>query len=260
MTAGTRALWRRAAPFAGLALLWEAFARSGLFAPALAPSLVTVGETLWRMLADGSMGRHAAATAGRLLAGYAVAAAIGVPLGLAMGRWRLLERALLPLISALLPVPSLAWVPLFILWFGLGNTATVFLVTYAAVLPIAFNTWGGMRAVNPLWARVAEAFGARAWIRFRRVDLPASLPLVLTGLRLGLARSWRAVVSGEMIAATAHGLGWLIFDAKEFLQTDVVLAAILVIALVGLLLEGFMFQPIEKATVRRWGVVVRAGE
>lgn len=251
---------RRVVPFVAAAAVWEIFARSGVFADALTPSLVTVAQALGRMAADGSLAMHAAATVGRLAAGYVLAVAIGVPLGLAMGRWRALERGVLPIVTALLPVPSLAWVPLFILWFGLGNAATVLLVTYAAVLPIAFNAWSGVRTVNALWVRVAEAFGAGPWTRFRRVDLPGALPLLLTGLRLGLARSWRAVVSGEMIAATARGLGWLIFDAKEFLQTDVVIAAILVIGLIGLVLEGAVFRPVERATVQRWGVVVRAGE
>ena len=112
------------------------------------------------MLLDGSMFGHAAATLYRVLFGFGLAVAVGLPLGVLMGRFRPVEHFVLPLASALMPIPSLAWVPVFILWFGLGNTVTILIVFYAALFPMLLNTWSGVRSVNPIWLRAAGAMGA----------------------------------------------------------------------------------------------------
>src|SRR5213596_3163018 len=236
-------------------LIWEGFARSGLFAPALAPSVVLIGSALGRMVLSGAMLRHALYTLYRVLFGFVLAGAVGVPIGILMGRFRRVERFFLPLVSVLMPIPSLAWVPVFILWFGLGNAATIALVFYAATFPVIYNTWTEMRSVNRLWIRSAEAIGADEKALFQKVVLPGSLAFVITGLRQAFARAWIAVVGGEMIAATNWGLGWVIFDSKEFLNADVMLATLLVIGLLGLGFERLVFQPMERRTVGRWGMV-----
>jgi NitT/TauT family transport system permease protein len=238
-----------------LALAWEAFARSRLFAPALTPTLASILGALWRMALDGTLFGHTLFTLYRVLAGLALAAVVGIPLGMLMGRWRPVERFCLPLMSVLMPIPSLAWVPVFILWFGLGNTATIMLVFYAATFPLLYNTWTGVRSVNRLWLRAAEAMGADDRTLFRAVVLPGALPFVITGLRQAFARAWIAVVGGEMIAASAWGLGWVIFDAKEFLNTDVMLGVLLVVGALGLLFERVVFASLEARTVARWGMV-----
>jgi len=209
---------------------WEIFARSRLFAPALTPTVEAIAGALLRMVADGSLVGHAGFTLYRVLAG-------------------------LVLMSVLMPIPSLAWVPLFILWFGLGNTATIMLVFYAATFPLMSNTWTGVRSVNRLWLRAASAMGADERALFRKVVLPGALPYVITGLRQAFARSWIAVVGGEMMAASAWGLGWVLFDAKEFLNTDVMMGVLVVIGALGLLFERVVFQALEARTVARWGMV-----
>jgi NitT/TauT family transport system permease protein len=235
-------------------LAWEAFARSRLFAPALTPTLSAIGVALGRMILDGSLFGHVAFTLYRVLSGLVLASVVGIPLGLLMGRWRPVERFFLPLMSVLMPIPSLAWVPVFILWFGLGNTATIMLVFYAATFPLMYNTWTGVRSVNRIWLRAAAAMGADEGTLFRKVVLPGSLPFVITGLRQAFARSWIAVVGGEMIAASAWGLGWVIFDAKEFLNTDVMLGVLVVIGGLGLVFERVIFQTLEARSVARWGM------
>jgi NitT/TauT family transport system permease protein len=172
-----------------------------------------------------------------------------------MGRYRHVERFFLPLVSVLMPIPSLAWIPVFILWFGLGNAATIALVFYAATFPVVFNTWTGVRSVNRLWVRSAQAMGANERALFQKVVLPGSLPFIIAGFRQAFARAWIAVVGGEMIAATSWGLGWVIFDSKEFLNTDVMMASLAVIGIIGLVFERLIFQPIEQRTVNRWGLV-----
>jgi NitT/TauT family transport system permease protein len=246
---------RGAAGVALLALGWEVFARSRLFAPALTPTVAAIGSSLLGMIVDGTLFRHALFTLYRVLAGLGLAALCGIPLGLGMGRWRPVERFFVPLMSVLMPIPSLAWVPVFILWFGLGNTATIMLVFYAATFPMMYNTWTGVRSVSPLWLRAASAMGADEPALFRTVILPGSLPFVITGLRQAFARSWIAVVGGEMIAASAWGLGWVLFDAKEFLNTDVMLGTLVVIGGLGLLFERVVFQALEARSVGRWGMV-----
>ena len=245
--------------FGFFALAWEIFARSGLFAPAVTPSVVAIGTALVAMIASGMLFVHVLYTLYRIVIGLAFAAAVGVPLGMLMGRFRSVERFVLPLVSVLSPVPSLAWVPVFILWFGLGDAAAMALVFYAAIFPLILNCWTGMRSVNTIWLRAASAMGADDRAIFIKIVLPGALPFVITGLRQAFARAWIAVVGGEMIAATTWGLGWVIFDSKEFLNTDVMLAALFAIGLLGLAFERLVFQALERRTVGRWGMVRMAG-
>ena len=236
-------------------LVYEAVARTGWFAAALVPTLPTVAQTLWAMLADGSMADHALNTLYRVFAGLALAAGVGLVLGFLMARYRTVEGFFLPLVSALMPIPSLAWAPVFILWFGLGNTATILIVFYAASFPMVVNTWTGARAVNPLWLRAAGSMGARGGAMFWKVVVPGASPFIITGLRLAFQRAWIAVVGAEMLAASAFGLGWVIFDAKEFLNADIMLASLVVIGAIGFLFERLVFGSLERSTVLRWGMV-----
>jgi len=236
-------------------VVYEATARSGWFAAALVPTLPVVAKTLWAMLADGTMAGHALNTLFRVFSGLALAAGFGLVLGFLMARYRPVERFFLPLVSALMPIPSLAWAPVFILWFGLGNTATILIVFYAATFPMLVNTWTGARAVNPLWLRAAGAMGAGARAMFWQVVVPGASPFIITGLRLAFQRAWIAVVGAEMLAASAFGLGWVIFDAKEFLNADIMLASLAVIGAIGFVFERLVFGALERATVLRWGMV-----
>jgi NitT/TauT family transport system permease protein len=250
----------RSAYRAGLTLLvaaacYEAVARSGAFPAALLPTLPKVASTLVSSTLDGTLPEHAAYTMYRVLFGLALALAVGLPLGILMGRIRAVENFCLPLASALMPIPSLAWVPVFILWFGLGNTVAILVVFYAALFPILLNAWSGVRAVNPLWLRAAGAMGADEAALFWKVIVPGASPFIITGVRQAFLRAWIAVVGAEMLAASDWGLGWVIFDAKEFLNADLMLASLAVIGCIGFLFERLVFGSIERATVMRWGMV-----
>jgi len=237
-----------------VATLYEAVARSGHFAPALMPPLGTVARTLLDSLLDGSMFGHAAATLYRVLCGFGLAVVVGLPLGVLMGRMRPVEHFVMPLTSALMPIPSLAWVPVFILWFGLGDTVTILIVFYAALFPMLLNTWSGVRSVNPIWLRAAGAMGAREHALFWKVIIPGASPFIIAGLRQSFLRAWIAVIGAEMLAASDWGLGWVIFDAKEFLNTDVMLASLVVIGCIGFVTERLVFGSLERATIYRWGM------
>lgn len=208
-----------------------------------------------RLTGAGILPHHALATLYRLAAGFAVAALAGVAIGVVMGRSRRAEDLLLPLVAIGAPIPGLAYAPLFLLWFGLGDTGSIVLVAFVSAFPVIQNSWTGVKAVKEIWIRAARTMGADDRRLFRHVILPGSLPYIVTGLRLGLAQAWRILVAVEMLAAVEWGLGWLIFGAREFLNTDAMLAGIAVIGIIGLALEKFVFQALERYTVVRWGMM-----
>ena len=246
---------RTALPFVVVGALWEIVARLAIFPPRLFPPLEVVASAFVRLTASWALPHHALDTLLRLLAGFALAAIVGVAIGIAMGRSRLAEDTLLPLVSVGAPIPGIAYAPLFLLWFGLGNISAVLLVGFVSTFPIVFNTWTGVKAVKEVWVRSALAMGADDRRLFGKVILPGALPYVLTGLRLGLAQAWRILVGVEMLAAVPWGLGWMIFGAREFLNTDVMLAGVVVIGAIGLALEKLVFQRLERFTVVRWGMM-----
>ena len=250
-----RTVIRNTYPFVVVAALWEIVARLAIFPRQLFPTLGDIADAFVRLTVSGILPLHAAETLLRLLSGFALAGVVGVTIGVLMGRSRTVEDLLLPLVSILAPIPGLAYAPLFLLWFGPGEVSAVLLVAFVSMFAVIFNSWTGVKAVKEIWLRSAQAMGADSHRMFRHVILPGALPYILTGLRLGLAQAWRILVAVEMLAAVPWGLGWLIFGAREFLNTDAMMAGIMVIALIGLALEKLVFQKIEHFTVVRWGML-----
>jgi NitT/TauT family transport system permease protein len=244
-----------ALPFIVVGALWEIVAHLQVFPARLFPSLESIASTFVRLTVSGVLPQHAAGTVLRLASGFALAAILGVIVGIAMGRWRLVEDLMLPLVSMGAPIPGIAYAPLFLLWFGLGNASTILLVGFVSAFPIIFNTWTGVKAVKDVWVRAALAMGADDRRLFHKVILPGALPHILTGLRLGLAQAWRILIGVEMLAAVPWGVGWMIFGAREFLNTDVMLAGVVVIGAIGLALEKGVFKRLEDFTVVRWGMM-----
>jgi len=237
------------------ATLWQAFAWWGPFPSKLFPGVDKIVSAFVRLMVTGILPVHAFWTLVRLVVGFGLGAALGVAVGMAMGRSRWAEDLLLPIVSVGNPIPGLAYAPLFVIWFGLGDVPAILLVGFAASFPVAVNTWTGVKAVKEIWIRAARSMGAGERQLFRKVVLPGALPYLLTGLRLGLARAWRVLIAVEMLTSVRLGLGWLIFGAREFLNTDVMLAGIAVIGLVGLGLEKLVFERLERFTVVRWGML-----
>ena len=244
-------------PLAVLAAIWESISHFSHVNQALFPPIEVVLRTFWTLALNGSLWHNTQGTLYRMFVGWSLASVIGIVLGFAMARNRYVEEFFVPIIGVLLPIPSLAWIPFFILWFGFSDTTIILLVAFSAVLPMSLSTWTGMRTINPVWARAAQSLNITGFKFFRKIVLPASLPSVMTGLRIGIAQAWRAVIAGEMLAATQFGLGVLIFNAREFLRTDVMLAALLVIGPLGLLIEKVLFEQIERMTIEKWGMTGR---
>jgi len=239
----------------GIIALWQVLAIMHIFPPVLFPSPYDVLKKGIELLGNGKLEINTAYTLYRLMEGFIIGAVVGILLGAFMAAGKIGEYILLTPLSFLMPIPSVAWVPFFLLWFGLGSKTIIILVVFTAILPIAFNTWSGLKTVDRAYLRAGQAFGAKGISLFFNVTLPASLPFLLTGLRLGFSRAWRAVVAGEMLAATSYGLGYIIYSAREFLSTDVMAVALIIIGIIGIVTEKIIFAKIEDITVRRWGMI-----
>lgn len=242
-------------PFVIAFIAWEAIVLSGKLPSILFPDLRTIALSFIELLRSGVLVDAALGTLARLLSGFVVAALIGLSAGFLMGRYQVAEDFLLPVISFGYPIPSFAYAPLFVLWFGLGNTPSIMLVAIAASFPIAINTWKGVKSIKTIWIRSARGMGASESETLSMVILPASLAFTLVGLRLGLAQAWRILIGVEMLTAVANGLGSLIFGAQQFLNTDVMLSGIIMIGLIGYILEKQVFERIERMTLLRWGMI-----
>ncbi len=246
---------RNTFPFLVVLGLWEITAHLGVFPKRLFPALEEIAATFYRLTMNGILPHHTAETMLRLLGGFGLAAVIGVVIGILMGRFRFAEDTMLPVVAVLAPIPGLAYAPLFMMWFGISSWTVILMVAFVSSFSIIFNTWTGVKAVKEIWIRSAQSMGAGDASMFAKVILPGALPYIFTGLRLGMAQAWRALVGLEMIAAVPWGLGWMIFGAREFLNTDVMMAGVFVIGIIGLILEKQVFQRLETYTVVRWGMM-----
>ena len=183
---------------------------------------------------EGDLTAHVAASVGRVVLAWTAAALCAVPLGLLMGTVRPLGRQLDPVIEAVRPIPPIAWIPISLIWFGIGNTQNRFIVFLGAFFPILLNTVHGVRRIDPVFVRAARCLGATRIALIRKVILPGALPSIFLGLRLGMGSSWASLVAAELVAATS-GLGFLLQDARNLIRTDLVFLGMALIGLLGML-------------------------
>ncbi|WP_421160545.1 taurine ABC transporter permease TauC [Aeromonas dhakensis] len=224
-----------------LLVLWWLVARLGLISPLFLPPPAQVLQQFATLAGpqgfmDATLWQHLAASLQRILIALAAATLCGVTVGLAMGLSPTLRGMLDPLIELYRPVPPLAYLPLMVIWFGIGETSKVLLIYLAIFAPVAMATLAGVQGARQVRLRAARALGANRWQVLWYVIVPGALPDMLTGLRIGLGVGWSTLVAAELIAAT-RGVGFMVQAAGEFLATDVVLAGILVIALIAFTLE-----------------------
>ncbi|MGG2398020.1 taurine ABC transporter permease TauC [Pseudomonas sp. SH1-B] len=225
---------------ASLLWLWWAVTTAGLIEPLFLPSPQAVLARGWQLLGEGymnaSLWQHLGASLGRIGLGLLAAVLTAVPLGIAIGRHRIARGIFDPLIEFYRPIPPLAYLPLIVIWCGIGELSKVLLIYLAIFAPVAIATATGVRNVDPAKLRAAQSLGATPAQLVRHVILPSALPDILTGIRIGLGVGWSTLVAAELIAAT-EGLGFMVQSAAQFLVTDVVILGILVIALIAFALE-----------------------
>lgn len=224
-----------------LLLMWWSVTALGLIGPLFLPSPQQVLQKLLLIASaqgfiDATLWQHLGASLARMLIALTAAALIGIPVGIAMGLSPMVRGLLDPLIELYRPVPPLAYLPLMVIWFGIGETSKILLIYLAIFAPVTLSTLAGVKNSRQDRIRAAQALGASRWQLLRWVILPGALPEILTGLRIGLGVGWSTLVAAELIAAT-RGLGFMVQSAGEFLATDVVLAGIAVIALIAFSLE-----------------------
>jgi sulfonate transport system permease protein len=216
-----------------LILLWEAGSRLGLIpAHILAAPSAVIGDA-WEMIVSGELPANMLVSLGRAMAGLALGVTLGSALAITAGLTRAGENALDPPVQMLRTLPSLALTPLFIVWFGIGETPKIALITLGTMFPIYLNLFNGIRGVDPKLIEAARSFGLRGWDLIIHVILPGALPSFLLGLRFALAGSWLILVVAEQINASA-GLGYLINNARDFSRTDTIVVCLIVYALLGL--------------------------
>ena len=245
-----------------LLAIWQAMSVAYDLQLILPPPLAvgrTIVDTLTlstdRWLYGPNIYQHLAASFVRAISGFAIASAFAIPLGLFVGRFRSLREYVDPVIRSLYPIPGIAWIPLAILWFGLGNTAVIFVVFIAEFFPLYFNTEAGARNINPILIDAARCFGARRFTLLRRVILPASIPFIITGMRIALGGAWRMIVAGEMLASQS-GIGSVLMESRYQLRATDLMMAMILISIVGYATERLIVGTLEHKTTEKWEVKV----
>ncbi|HWE27838.1 MAG TPA: ABC transporter permease [Polyangia bacterium] len=243
---------RRALFLVGLLLAWEAASKLGLWRPWVFPSPSAIGQSLWAGVVDGTIPRGIAVSMRRLVVGYLVSLVGGVALGLLLARSRALRESIGTVVTGLQALPSICWLPLALLWFGLNETAILFVVVAGSLLAIAVATEAGVSNVPPLYVRAARTMGARGATLYLRVILPAALPQILSGMRLGWTFAWRSLMAGELLFVSG-GLGQLLATGRELGDMARVMAVMVAIVALGLVTEVLIFRRLDARVREVWG-------
>lgn len=230
---------------------WQILSQLGFIKPLILPPPSRVALAFWELLKSGAMARHVGISVLRVLEGFGIAAALGLGLGVAIGLSRTLDRLTELIIQVVKPIPPIAWIPLAILWFGIGEQSKVYIIFLGAFFPIIINTIDGIRQTDHKFVEVARILEVPRFIFIRRVVIPGALPAIMTGLRVGLMVAWMCVVAAELIAASS-GVGYLIMDARQLSQSDVVLVGMITIGVVGKLMDS-LIKRLERRLIT-WNV------
>lgn len=236
-----------------LLILWESMFRLKVWPPYIFPSPFAVANSLLSGFADGSYPIGIGVSMMRILVGFGISLLIGLPLGLLIGRVPFLSNTLGAALSGLQTLPSICWLPLALIWFGLNESAILFVVVMGAALAIALAAEGGVKNTPPQYVRAAHNLGAGGWNLYRHVIFPAALPSILTGLRLGWSFAWRSLMAGELIYITL-GLGQLLSMGRDLNDLAQVMAVMLVIIALGLAVDRLVFSPLERGVRQKWGL------
>lgn len=264
LISSSRALQRRCrdvvvfiAPLIGLGIMWQLLSMAGVLNSRLSPAPSDIVERLWTLATaqgDFLLWSNLWASVTRVLPALAIATVIGTVTGVAVGLSQALYEYLSPLFGLLLPLPAVAWTPVFVVSIGRGYTTMLIVLVLGAVFPILFNVMSGVRGTGKQQIWVLQSMGAGRLSVLFRVILPSTWPSILTGLRIGMGHAWRTLVAVEMLTAATVGIGALIFNSRSSLDTTTMYAAVVTIAAAGFVIENMVFRPWERHTLGRWGV------
>ncbi|MBI2819730.1 MAG: ABC transporter permease [Acidobacteria bacterium] len=239
--------------YACLVLVWQLLVALRIWPPYLLPSPAMVLEALWYGFADRTFVVGVSVSMRRIALGYAASVVMGVALGFLIATSEFLERTVGKLVLGLQSLPSICWLPLAVLWFGLSENAILFVVLMGSVLAVAINTEIGVRHVPRIYLLAGKNMGAHGIAMFSHILLPASMPHLIAGLKQGWAFAWRSLISGEMIFVSL-GLGHLLMMGRDLNDMSQVMAVMLLIMLLGVTVDRTVFHSLEKRIQRKWGL------
>jgi NitT/TauT family transport system permease protein/taurine transport system permease protein len=224
--------------------------------PRVFPSFAQVLGALGEMIGDGTLWLHMGVSILRVIVGAGLAVLVGIPFGILMGMNRAVSGFFSPLLRFSVALAGIAWIPLATLWLGYGDPAVIFVVFNAVFFAIVYNTMLGVQQIPTNLIRAARSLGASPLRMFFQIYLPGAAPAIATGTRIGMGFAWRGLIAAEIIA-TAAGLGYSLFLARQYYETDVIILMMIVIGVLWLLMDRLLLAPLERRTVERWGA--RAG-
>ena len=246
--------WLGLSAFLLILILWEAAARCSGWSAQIFPDPMTVVFSMVELIKNGTLLRHTVASLFRVTAGFYLSVMFGIPLGILLGRIWFARSFLNPVIHFLRPISPLAWIPLAMLWFGIGDPPAIFLIFLSSFFPMVVSTTIAVHNINPTFFQVAANFKLSRVETLTKIIVPAIIPEVITALRLTVTIAWLVVVAAEMIAVRS-GLGYLILDARNALRMDFVMVGMIIIGIIGLLLD-YLMKNLGEIESARWGIKV----
>ena len=246
-------LWKKIAFYVILVIIWQAIATADIWPNTIFPSPLEVAEDLAYGIVDGSLFFGIGTSMIRLMIGLAIAIAGGVVLGIFMARIEIVNQTIGSLVLGLQSIPSIAWVPLAILWFGLTDAGIIFVTAIGAIFAVTINTYTGVKNIDPNYIAAARNMGAKGSQLVTAVLLPAAFPYMISGFKQGWAFAWRGVIGAELLFSFL-GLGFLLNVGRQLTDVSQVIAIMLVIMGIGVLVDGFVFKKIENKVMFRWGL------
>lgn len=257
MTQRLYSAFKFALPLILLLIFWEICVQFFQVNARVFPSIEAVFNAGVEAVIDGSIFNHIAASLGRVAVGTLLAVLVSIPLGVAMGLNPIVSDFLSPLFRFFSVLAGIAWIPIATLWFGYGFGAITFVIFNAVFFVVTYNTLLGVASIPMPLRNAAASLGANGWTLLTQVILPGALPNIVTGIRTGLGFAWRGLIAAEMIA-TNVGLGYMLFLARDFYKTEVIVLGMIIIGLIWLAIDRLILAPVERATIERWGMVGRA--
>ena len=257
MTHRLYSAFKFALPLLILLIFWEFCVQFFQVNARVFPSIEAVLKAGLEAINDGSIFNHIAASLGRVAVGTLLAVLVSIPLGVAMGLNPIVSDFLSPLFRFFSVLAGIAWIPIATLWFGYGFGAITFVIFNAVFFVVTYNTLLGVASIPMPLRNAAASLGANGWTLLTQVILPGALPNIVTGIRTGLGFAWRGLIAAEMIA-TNVGLGYMLFLARDFYKTEVIVLGMIIIGLIWLAIDRLILAPVERATIERWGMVRRA--
>jgi sulfonate transport system permease protein len=228
-------------------LIWEMLGNKGVINGSILPKPTRIWHTFISLVQTGKLQKHLSASILRVLAGFLIGSAAGVILGLLMGIFHYFNKAVAVIFGVLRPIPMIGLVPLFILWFGIGETSKVLVIMMGTFWPVLINTQHGIASIDKSYFEIAQLLEKDRLTTLMKIVIPAAMPSIFTGLRLGISAAWKSVVAAEMLAAT-KGIGYMISNARELAQPDKMFVGLLAIGLIGILID-FVILKLQKKLI-----------